>query len=160
MPLATIIFSFEKPSISAKRKAGMYALINNSAWTAKIYYAYIDTSSDCDACIVEFPTGLEASDPNHERTLHIEGFDTTSIPQTQIIIDIPYFKNFGIYKIDSSDSKSATASYVCPLGDLATSGVIAVSQLSDSNVQGTFNFITERGVRIRSGYFNIKLVNK
>jgi len=153
-----MIFSFQKPVKSARRIApGMYALVNNKPWVAQVYSAGIATDPERGHFfIVEPCLGCLNEDTTPKRILAIVGVNTSSAPYTEFFIRIPYFNDAGVYKIDYSSVSSARAYYSGQnQNSEASSGTITIYQVSDSNVQGVFNFVTDSGVTVKNGTFNV-----
>jgi hypothetical protein len=140
------ISSFVLAATSACKKqsdlpVGMSAKVNNKKWVAKNYH------------------GLDYILPGAtNRSIHVIGNEPATSTDTVISFAYSYVDNIGgVYIISSfgnagasySDEKNYNVHH-------AISGTINVTKVSATNIQGTFNFVTD-SFTVTDGVFNVPL---
>ena len=123
---------------------GMTAIVNNANWVATSYDAYLDTVDDT----VIF--------------LYINGDNANSLYPNQdffTIIIKDYKFESGVFNINNAISPNSV-NYTYNYNQYKSiSGTIALTQVSPTNIQGTFNgtFSSGSNLTVTNGQFNVPI---
>lgn len=152
LSIGIMITAFQKkPKSGGHIRRGIHATVNNRPWTGTGYVAWIGKYA-MDRLNITLPEDFVPDTTPH---LRIRSYD--SVSHSHIELDIPDFKNTGVYNIDTVSQHDAHASYTFENLYRASTGTITITHLSHSSVEGFFNFRAESGIIVKSGTFNLRL---
>ena len=123
---------------------GMTAVVNNADWAATYYYATIDTVNDT---IIY---------------LDINGANANSLYPTQDFFTLVikgYNYKTGVFNITFTSGGNAVDYTYNYMSYQSVSGTITLTQVSTTNVQGTFNatFSSGSNLTVTNGQFNVPI---
>ena len=142
--LLSILIAITSCKKSKNIPLGMTAIVNNTQWTATSYYATIDTANDTVI------------------NLYINGTNANSAyPSSDYFILLIHDYNYkaGVYNINLAIGPNCAYYTYGNVLYQSVSGVISLTQVSSSNVQGTFNctFSSGSNLTVTNGQFNVPI---